>query len=216
LGRLGYAFRDHTLLEQALTHGSSPRTKATYQRLEFLGDRVLSLVIAHALFQEHGTESEGKLAARHSALVRGDQCADVAERLELAEHLQVGASERQHGVQHMRSVLGDVIEAVIGAVFIDGGYDEARAFILRHWATALQNPATMVKDPKTFVQEWALARGKDLPAYEVMAQSGPDHKPEFYVRLHIPNRGTATGRGASKQQAEKEAALAFIAENKLR
>jgi ribonuclease-3 len=213
---LGYAFTDTDLLKQALTHGSSQKAQASYERLEFLGDRVLSLVIAEALFVSHGKEREGKLAARHSAIVRGEVCAEIAERLGLAERLHVGAVERRQGVQKMRSVLGDVMEAVIGAIYIDGGFDDAKTFVLEHWDKTLKNPATAVKDPKTFVQEWALSRGKTLPAYEVLARSGPEHKPEFAVRLSVPQHGTAEGRGPSKQAAEKAAAIAFISEKGLR
>jgi ribonuclease-3 len=213
---LGYAFRNADLLKQALTHGSSQKAQASYERLEFLGDRVLSLVIAEALFLGHGMEREGKLAARHSAIVRGDVCAEIAEKLGLAERLHVGAVERRQGVQKMRSVLGDVIEAVIGAIYIDGGFDVAKTFVLKHWDTTIKNPATAVKDPKTFVQEWALSRGKTLPSYEVLARSGPEHRPEFAVRLSVAQQGTAEGRGPSKQAAEKAAAIAFIAEKGLR
>jgi ribonuclease-3 len=213
---LGYTFGDPDLLRQALTHGSSTRASASYERLEFLGDRVLSLVIADALFISHQREREGKLAARHSAIVRGEVCAEIAESLGFAERLHVGAVERRQGVQKMRSVLGDVIEAVIGAIYIDGGFEAAKAFVLRHWAKTLKNPATAIKDPKTFVQEWALARAKVLPHYEVVRRSGPEHKPEFMVRLSVPGQGTAEGKGLSKQAAEKAAALAFISQRGLR
>jgi ribonuclease III len=213
---LGYAFRDPDLLRQALTHGSSPKSHASYERLEFLGDRVLSLVVAEALFVSHHKEREGKLAARHSAIVRGEVCAEIAEKLGLAERLHVGAVERKLGVQKMRSVLGDVMEAVIGAIYMDGGFEISKAFVLRHWEKTLTNPATAIKDPKTFVQEWALARGKALPAYEVLARSGPEHRPEFAMRLLVPDHGTAEGRGSSKQAAEKAAAIAFISEKGLR
>lgn len=215
-GWLGYTFHDPQLLLQALTHGSSPKSRANYQRLEFLGDRVLGLVIAEALFLKHGKETEGGLSARHSALVRGDECAEVGERLGLAEKLQVGVVERKKGVQRMHSVLGDVVEAVIGAIYVDGGLEVARDFVLHHWEKALKDPQIATKDPKTFVQEWALARGKDLPSYEVLKRSGPDHNPEFVVKLTVPKSGEAMGTGTSKQAAEKAAAVAFIAERNLR
>lgn len=213
---LGYAFKDADLLKQALTHGSSSKAQASYERLEFLGDRVLSLVIAEALFVSHGKEREGKLAARHSAIVRGDVCAEIAAKLGLAERLHVGAVERKQGVQKMRSVLGDVMEAVIGAIYMDGGFEVAKAFVLEHWDKVLKNPATAMKDPKTFVQEWALSRGKALPEYEVLGRSGPEHKPEFAVRLSVPEHGSSEGRGPSKQAAEKAAAIAFISGKGLR
>lgn len=213
---LGHSFSDPELLRQALTHGSSPKAQASYERLEFLGDRVLSLVIAEALFTVHSKEREGKLAARHSAIVRGEVCAEIGMKLGLAEHVHLGAVERKQGVQNMGSVLGDVMEAVIGAIYMDAGFETAKAFVLKHWDQALKNPATSIKDPKTFVQEWALSRGKELPSYKVISRHGPEHKPEFAVRLSIPLLGMADGKGASKQAAEKAAAIAFIAEKGLR
>jgi ribonuclease III len=214
--KLGYHFQSSSLLEQALTHGSMPVTASNYERLEFLGDRVLGLVIAEALYRLHGREREGKLAARHSALVRGDVCADVAEKLGLADVVKVGAAERKLGVNRMRSILGDVTEALIGAIHLDGGMEASRAFVLQHWAEHLQKPETARKDAKTFVQEWVLARGVELPQYEVVGRSGPEHQPEFTVRLIVGKHGEAMGIGRSKQIAEMTAAQNFIAAHELR
>jgi ribonuclease III len=214
--KLGYHFQSASLLEQALTHGSMPVTASNYERLEFLGDRVLGLVIAEALYRQHGREREGKLAARHSALVRGDVCADVAEKLGLADVVKVGVAERKLGVNRMRSILGDVTEAVIGAIHLDGGMEASRDFILRHWAEYLQKPETALKDAKTFVQEWVLARGVELPLYEVVGRSGPEHQPEFTVRLTVGKHGQSSGTGRSKQIAEMTAAQNFIAAHELR
>jgi ribonuclease III len=214
--QLGYAFKDDALLEQALTHGSSPKASANYERLEFLGDRVLGLVIAEALYRQHGREAEGKLAARHSALVRGETCAAVAEKLQLADIINVGQAEKRLGVNRMGSLMGDVMEAIIGAVYLDGGMDEARDFVMRNWADFLKQKETARKDAKTFLQEWVLARGTALPAYEVISRTGPEHQPEFTVRLSVGKFGEAEGRGRSKQVAEMAAAENFIAAKGLR
>ncbi len=212
----GYKFRDVQLLELALTHGSMPKASANYERLEFLGDRVLGLVIAEALYRQHAGEREGKLAARHSALVRGEVCGAVADRLNLADIVKVGDAEKKLGMNRMLSILGDVMEAVIGAIYLDGGMDAARTFVLEHWADYLKKPETAQKDAKTFVQEWLLARGTALPLYEVVDRSGPEHKPEFKVRLTVAKFGQAEGKGASKQSAEMAAAQKFMEANGLR
>jgi ribonuclease III len=213
---LGYAFKDAKLLDQALTHGSLPKASDNYERLEFLGDRVLGLVIAEALYRQHGGEREGKLAARHSTLVRGEMCADVAEKLGIAEIVKVGVAEKKLGVNKTRSILGDVMEAIIGAIYMDGGMDAAEEFVLTHWSDHLKKPETARKDAKTFVQEWVLARGVTLPVYEVTARSGPEHQPEFTVLLTVGKYGQAEGRGRSKQIAEMAAAQQFIAASGLR
>ncbi|MBL8790550.1 MAG: ribonuclease III [Rhizobiales bacterium] len=214
--RLGYVFGDPELLHQALTHGSSGRKAKDYERLEFLGDRVLSLVIADALFHNHRKEKEGKLAARHSAIVRGDVCAQMGEAMGLHDYIKVGDTEKKSGVHKMKSVLGDVVEAVIGAIYIDGGLDAARKVILHFWQEALQHPDTVQKDAKTFVQEWALAQALALPKYELAGRQGPEHKPQFTVRLLIDKHTESQGVGPTKQAAEMAAATAFIAREQLR
>lgn len=214
--RLGYVFKDPELLQQALTHGSSSRKAKDYERLEFLGDRVLSLVIADALFHAHSKEKEGKLAARHSAVVRGDVCASVGEAMGLAEYIKVGDTEKKTGVHRMKSVLGDAVEALIGAIYIDGGLEPARLVVLRYWTDALKKPETVEKDAKTFVQEWVLAKALPLPRYELAGRLGPEHRPEFTVRLLIEKHGVTDGAGPTKQQAEMAAAQAFIARENLR
>jgi ribonuclease-3 len=214
--RLGYVFSDPELLHQALTHGSSGRKAKDYERLEFLGDRVLALVIADALFHNHRKEKEGKLAARHSAIVRGEMCAAVGEAMGLHDFIKVGDTEKKTGVHRMKSVLGDVVEAVIGAIYIDGGLEAARKVILNFWAEALQHPDTVQKDAKTFVQEWALAKALPLPRYEMAGRQGPEHKPQFTVRLTIDKHKEAEGVGSTKQAAEMAAATAFIAREQLR
>lgn len=214
--KLGYRFNDAKLLDQALTHGSSSRTGGSYERLEFLGDRVLGLIVAEELFRQHKGEREGKLAARHSAVVKGEVCADIAEVLGLGEYLHVGTVERKMGLHKTRSILGDVMEAVIGAIYLESGLDAARQVVLRHWAGILGSPETARKDAKTFVQEWALARAKTLPVYETLSRVGPEHRPEFTVRLTVNSYGHAEGTGPTKQAAEMAAAKQFIAAGGLR
>ena len=213
---LAYVFQNPALLQQALSHGSSVQVKETYERLEFLGDRVLSLVIAEYLFKQHGSEREGRLSARHSTLVRGEVCAAVAEHLGVADALLMGPMERKQGVNKIPSVLGDVMEALIGAVYLDGGIVAAEDFILQHWKSVLANPDSAAKDAKTFVQEWALGRSKVLPVYELLSRIGPEHRPEFTVKLTVPKQGEAQGMGATKQAAEMAAAQSFILAKGLR
>ncbi len=214
--RLGYGFKDVDLLHQALTHGSSSRRDKDYERLEFLGDRVLSLVIADVLFHAHGKEKEGKLAARHSALVRGDVCAEIGAAIGLDDFIRVGDTEKKSGVHRMRSVLGDALEALIGAIYIDGGLDAARRVILSLWTDVLQKTDTAEKDAKTFVQEWALAKALPLPRYELTGRDGPEHRPRFTVRIVVDRHQSVEGAGQTKQAAEMNAANAFIQRESLR
>ena len=141
---------------------------------------------------------------------------DIALALGLSERMHVGVVERKRGLQNTRPILGDVMEAVIGAIYLDGGFDAAQAFIQKHWADFLANPASAAKDAKTFVQEWALARGKVLPVYEVIGREGPEHRPEFTVRLLLGRHGGAEGKGPTKQAAEMVAAQQFIVTGALR
>ena len=214
--RLGYTFKDRSLLRHALTHASSLKIQETYERLEFLGDRVLGLIVAELMYRQHGTEQEGRLSARHSAIVRGDKCADVAQMLGVGDMMQIGPTECKQGVHLTRSILGDVMEALIGAVYLDGGIEEARSFVLRHWDSVLNNPDNTLKDAKTFVQEWILARSKALPIYELVSRTGPEHKLVFVVKLTVDRFGEAEGQGRSKQTAEMAAAQNFITSKGLR
>ena len=213
---LAYVFRDTGLLQAALTHGSHEVAGHDYQRLEFLGDRVLSLVIADALYHRFPAEKEGPLAARLSLLVRAETCAQVGEALRLDEFILLGRIEKRKGVQRMTSVLGDVVESLIGALYLDGGMDVARGFILKQWQALLEAAPSSLKDAKTFVQEWALGRALPLPAYRVSNTQGPDHAPLFTVALQVGLMATIEGKGPSKQTAEMVAAQAFIAREGLR
>jgi ribonuclease III len=214
--RMGYTFKDDGLLTQALTHGSNISRSRDYERLEFLGDRVLGLVIAEALFVNHGTEREGKLAARHSAMVRGEVCAQMGEAMGLADFIVMGATEKRTGIHKTMSVLGDVVEAVIGAIYIDGGFTAARDVILKFWSEVLQRRDSADKDAKTFVQEWALGRKLSLPRYNLASRTGPEHKPVFTVELQVDKKEPAQGQGSTKQAAEMDAAKVFIQREGLR
>jgi ribonuclease III len=214
--RIDYVFTDATLVRTALTHGSSHRKAVDYQRLEFLGDRVLSLVIAEILYRQHGEEREGQMATRHSSLVKGDVCAEIADKIGLGDFILVGVTEKRLGVQRVRSVLGDVLEALLGAMYLDGGLDAARSFILRVWADHLKQPKALEKDPKTFVQEWALGKAMALPRYEIVSRTGPEHAPEFTVALFLEKFKPSNGKGTSRQSAEMQAARNFLAREGLR
>jgi len=214
--RLGHEFKNPALLLSALTHGSRHDASDTYQRLEFLGDRVLSLVIAEALFHQFPDEHEGSLAARLSLLVRAETCAQVGQALRLEDHIILGTMERRKGVQRMASVLGDVVEALIGALYLDGGMEVAKGFILRNWQGLLARDVSELKDAKTFVQEWALARAYALPHYEVQKREGPQHAPIFTISLQVGSLAPSLGEGSSKQLAEMDAARAFINREGLR
>jgi ribonuclease III len=211
-----YHFNDPILCEHAFTHGSRQSKRADYQRLEFLGDRVLSLVIAEDLFSRFSSEPEGQLAARLSQLVRGESCAAVGQALGLDQFIIVGQVEKSKGVQRIASVMGDVVEALIGAIYLDGGPDAARNFVLRCWNDMLITSPSDLKDAKTFVQEWALARAMALPHYEVVGRVGPEHAPVFTISLKVGPHENSIGAGASKQAAEMAAAGAFIAREGLR
>ncbi|WP_196502241.1 ribonuclease III [Aestuariivirga litoralis] len=214
--RLEYQFKSQILISAALTHGSQQKAERDYQRLEFLGDRVLNLVIADELYARFPDEKEGPLAARLSLLVRAEACTRVGEALGLQAFIAVGAMERKQGVQRMASVLSDVVEALIGALYLDGGMDVARGFILKQWQAMLTQAPETLKDAKTFVQEWALGRGLPLPAYVVQNREGPDHAPRFTISLQVGDLASVHGQGLSKQLAEMDAASAFIAREGLR
>ena len=214
--RLGYMFKDRELLKLALTHSSRRGGQKDYERLEFLGDRVLGLVIAEALYATEPAQTEGDMAPRLSALVRGEACATVARGIGLQEYVAVGQSEASKGINLAASVLGDVMEAVIAAVYLDGGLDAARALILRQWGGQLVHADTARKDAKTFLQEWSLARALGIPAYRVIGRAGPDHSPQFEAEVAIDGFDKASGSGTSKRIAEHNAAESFITRESLR
>jgi ribonuclease-3 len=209
--RLGHGFRDGGLLVQALTHPSvSGPTRPDNQRLEFLGDRVLGLAISGALLEAFPDAAEGQLAPRFNALVRKETCADVARDLGLGEVLRVGRSEMLAGGRKKDALLGDAMEAVIAAVFLDAGFGVARAVVLRHWGARLGAVEAVARDAKTSLQEWAQGRGLPPPDYTETARQGPDHAPMFTVEARLSTGEAATAEARSKRLAEQAAARALL------
>jgi ribonuclease-3 len=213
--RIGYRFSDATLLDSALSHISAlkgARNRAgSYQRLEFLGDHVLGLVISDMLFRAFPKADEGELSRRLADLVRKETCADIARSVDLGAAIRLGASEVNAGGRTRPAILADVCEAMIGAVYVDGGFAAAEALVGRLWEARLRTTAQPLRDPKTVLQEWAQARGLPTPAYREVARSGPDHDPEFRVAVHLPKLAPAEGSGRSKRAAEQAAAAAMLA-----
>ncbi len=184
--RIGHEFADPELLIRALTHGSiSSSVRGDNQRLEFLGDRVLGLVMATALLEQDRDATEGQLAPRFNALVRKETCADVAREVSLGDVLKLGRSEMMSGGRRKQALLGDAIEAVIAAVYKDAGFDAAQGVILRLWGKRIVNVEEDAKDSKTALQEWAQARGMSPPRYVQLARSGPDHAPVFTISAEL-------------------------------
>ena len=213
-GRIGYRFNDPALIERALTHVSGlsgPRNPVgSYQRLEFLGDHVLGLVISEMLFTAFPRANEGELSRRLADLVRKDACAAVARAIDLGAALKLGGSEVQAGGRYRTTILGDACEALIGAVFLDGGYAAAAALVDRLWRERMIAPTRPLRDPKTILQEWAQGRGLPTPTYRELARTGPHHDPEFRVAVELPDRPPAEGLGRSKRAAEQAAAAAML------
>jgi ribonuclease III len=213
-GRIGYRFSDGTLLDCALTHISAlkgARNRAgSYQRLEFLGDHVLGLVVSDMLYRSYPKADEGELSRRLADLVRKETCAEIARAIELGPAIRVGSSEANAGARTRLAILADVCEAVIGAVYLDGGYKAAAELVERLWQQRMQATVQPLRDPKTVLQEWAQARGLPTPAYREIARSGPDHDPEFRVAVQLPAFAPAEGSGRSKRAAEQAAASAML------
>jgi ribonuclease-3 len=211
--RIGHRFSDPKLLEYALTHvsavtGGRKRTES-YQRLEFLGDHVLGLVISDLLFRSFPKAEEGELSRRLADLVRKDACAEAAIAIDLAPFIRIGGGKVQPERAH-NAMLADVCEALIGAVFLDGGYDAAAQMIERYWHERMFEPHRPLRDPKTMLQEWAQGRGLPPPAYREMERRGPVHRPEFRVAVELPGIDATEGMGASKRDAEQAAAAAML------
>ena len=211
--RLGHEFAQPELLARAVTHSSiSSVSRPDNQRLEFLGDRVLGLVIAEALLGADPGAAEGQLAPRLNALVRKETCADVARDIDLGAVLRLGRSEQMSGGRRKEALLGDAIEAVLAAVYLDGGMEAAHAVILRHWAQRLTTVRDDARDPKTALQEWAQARGAPPPDYVETARSGPDHAPVFTIEVRLTDGRRTMANGTSKRAAEQAAATAMLKE----
>jgi len=213
-GRIGYKFADKDLLERALTHISAlagGNRAASYQRLEFLGDHVLGLVISDMLYRAFPKADEGELSRRLADLVRKETCAEVARAMDLGPVIKLGNSESHAGGRRRITILADVCEALVGAAFIDGGYKAAEELIVRFWRERMIKPLRPLQDPKTMLQEWAQARGLPTPDYRELARTGPHHDPEFRVAVVLPDRPPAEGIGRSKRAAEQAAAAAMLA-----
>jgi len=213
--RLGHRFTEPALLDQALTHtsatGGRGGARASYERLEFLGDRVLGLIVAELLFDAFPNEREGALGRRHAGLVNRDTLAAVARQLDLGADIVLSRGEADSGGRDNPAILADACEAVIGALYRDGGLDAARAFVEHHWRPLLAHAEGPPKDAKTALQEWALARGLPLPSYEIAAREGPDHAPRFTVAATVSGHAPVHGTGRAKREAEHEAARRLLA-----
>ena len=218
--RIGSSFRDRLLLKRALTHVSAVKTSTarveTYQRLEFLGDRVLGLAISDMLFSTFPKADEGELSRRLADLVRKETCADVAKDWGAGPLIRFGGGESLTGATKITTILGDVCEAIIGAVFVDGGFDEARALVSREWGDRMRAPKRPLRDSKTALQEWAQARGLPAPSYTETDRSGPAHAPIFTVNVQVEGFAAIGASGASKRVAEQAAAKAFMEREGLR
>lgn len=211
--KLGHDFADSTRLLRALTHSSArtrgPRTH-DYERLEFLGDRVLGLVIAELLIERYPDDQEGNLAQRFNRLVRKETCAEVADDLNLGQHVIMSASEADSGGRGKLTILGDACEAVLGAIFIDAGYDAARSVIRTLWDEKVNDASSPLRDAKSALQEWAQGRGLELPSYTDISRQGPDHAPIFITMVEVQGLEPAEGQGPNKRIAEQGAASAML------
>jgi len=208
--RLGHRFADPVLLEQALTHASTGSRAASNERLEFLGDRVLGLVVAHMLFERFGEEEEGALARRHTALVRREALARVAGEVDLGTEILMSASEAEGGGRENPGLLSNACEAVIAALYLDGGFAAAERFIRARWAEMMEEDLAPPKDAKTTLQEWAQAGGLPLPSYEIITRTGPAHAPNFTIEARVKGLAPTRGEGSSKRAAEQAAAAALL------
>lgn len=209
--RLGHSFADKELLRLALTHAS--HGVQSNERLEFLGDRVLGLVIANKLFALFPEDAEGALAVKYNALVRSEACVRAAEGAGLADHLILGASEANSGGRQKAALLAGACEAIIAALYLDGGYEPARQFIEKYWSATIDTLEDDMRDPKTALQEWA--QGPDVqsrgqPVYRLAGREGPDHAPRFSVSVTVAKNEPETGHGGSKREAEQDAAKKML------
>jgi ribonuclease-3 len=206
--KIGYHFKDEHWLERAMTH-SSTNDNYNYQRLEFLGDRVLGLVIAHQLFENFKNEREGGLAKRHTALIQGETCTIIGRNNNLSDYIIMSESEEISGGRINENILADIVESLLGAIYIDGGYDAAQKVILNLWGDMIYTHQDAPQDPKTELQEWLQARSLGLPVYQIINRSGPDHAPIFTVEITIQTKKghqSAQADGSSRRQTEKTVA----------
>jgi ribonuclease-3 len=211
--KIGHRFKDKSLLMQALTHVSAiggGKHKISYQRFEFLGDHVLGLVIADLLLREFTNAQEGELSQRLSDLVRKETCAEVGLELDLGSYVYFGQHELQSGGRKKKTIIADVCEAVIGAVYLDGGFQAAAKFVAKYWRPRALAPGRELRDAKTRLQEWAQKQGLPPPSYRQVERKGPDHKPVFRIAVEVPGIAAGEGVGATKRDAERAAAEAAL------
>ena len=209
---LGHEPRDIGLFELALTHASVGGP--SYERLEFLGDRVLGMVIAHALYERYPKEPEGNLSKRYNALVDRETCAENGREIGVPELVRLGRQAREDGASQSENVVGDVVEALIGALFLDGGIEAAERFIRRLWEPDVAEQRRAPQHPKSALQELAAAKDLKAPVYEVVSRTGAHHAPKFTIRVSVPTLGEASATGTSKQEAETAAAAALLSQLK--
>jgi len=208
---LGYTFKDLNLLRQALVHSSATEQRLkSNERMEFLGDRVLGLILAELLLESYLDEAEGEISYRFTALAQRDALATVAGKIGLAEQLSLSNGEHMTGGRENPGLLADATEAVIAAIYIDGGLEAARTFVHANWTEMMRDNRRPPKDPKTTLQEWAQARGLGLPSYRVVGQEGPDHQPVFEVEVIVEGHTALSGQGSNKRAAEQAAAEALL------
>ena len=206
---LGVTPRDLSLYEQALTHAPL-NVQRNYQRFEFLGDRVLGLVVAKWLFEEFPDEREGPLSHRFMILVSGATCAAVAREIGVKSRLRLNKQGRDDGIFDRDNLLGDVIEALIAVVYLEHGFDAATAIVRRYWTPRVKGQTHAPRHPKSLLHEWADAHGRKSPVYSLIKRTGPEHAPHFEVEASVGSAGRATGLGRSKQEAETAAAEALL------
>lgn len=204
--KLGLEFKDEELLERSLTHPSLGKSKPNYERLEFLGDSVLGLIISSELFRRYPDEAEGELTKRLAGLICGETLVKVAQKLDLANHILMSQSESKSGGRENKANLENVMEAIIGALYLDQGFRAAQSFVLANWESLIDKMVEPPKDAKSALQEWAQGNGLPLPNYEVTAQEGPSHAPEFVIAVSVEGHPPEIGTGASKRTAEQVAA----------
>ena len=206
--KLGHQPTNVALFERALTHSSLGRD--SYERLEFLGDRVLGLIVGRWLYERFDAEPEGQLSRRYNALVARETCAEIGRELGVPALIRLGKQARDDRASDSDNVIGDVVEALIGALLLDGGLDAADAFVRRAWAPRLDRQGRAPVHAKSALQELAAARRLKTPAYEIVSRSGSQHAPCFTVRVSVGAAGEATGEGSTKQEAETAAATRLL------
>ena len=209
--RTGHRFLNLKRLDRALTHSSvQAPSRANYERLEFLGDRVLGLTVAEMLFDEFPEASEGELSVRLNALVNAETCAEIADEIGLADLIHTGSDIKSLNDKRLLNVRADVVEALIATIYLDGGLEAVRPFVKRYWEKRSLQTGAARRDAKTELQEWAHQQGKVHPAYSIISRSGPDHDPLFTVDVMVKGFASETGEGRSKRIAEQNAAEAML------